>query len=78
MRTPHFKIDGTLVEEVDGAFLKTWRVSGDWVALITLHRGSTQTLVATAEFLRMCNAISTEVQIITLKSTTQHAKRPKL
>ena len=78
MRTPHFKIDGTLVEEVDGAFLKTWRVSGDWVALITLHRGSTQTLVATAEFLRMCNAISTEVQIITLKSTNQHTKRPKL
>ena len=57
MRTPHFKVDGTWVEEVDGAFLKTWRVSGDWVALITLHRGSTQTLVATAEFLRMYNTI---------------------
>ena len=37
------EVDGTQVEEVDGASLNTWRVSGDWVALQNiLSRGSTQ------------------------------------
>ena len=43
MRTPHFGLDGTLVEEVDSASLNTWRESGDWVALDNItSRGSTQ------------------------------------
>ena len=38
------------------------RESGDWVALITSHRGSTHTSVATPEFLRKYKAVPKEVQ----------------
>ena len=42
------------------------RESGDWVALITSHRGFTHTLVGTTEFLRKYKALTAvpkEVQI---------------
>ena len=38
------------------------RESGDWVALITSHRGSTQSSVASTEFLRKYKEEPKEVQ----------------
>ena len=45
-----------------GGPLKKRRESGDWVALITSHRGSTYTSVATTEVLRKYKAVAMEVQ----------------
>ena len=33
------EVDGAQVEEVDGASLNTWWVSGDWVALHNIKSG---------------------------------------
>ena len=50
-----------ITSQAGGPLIKR-RESGDWVALITSHRGSTHTLFATTEFLRKYNEEPKEVQ----------------